>query len=637
MKTTTAAMPLTRSVRTAALLMLLCFLLLLTGCGAGAAKNKSPVQALQCAHPVSLSGICPVGNTRAAVCGADYENSTTTLQIIDVSADTVCEEVTLDGTWELRPQTFSGGSLALCDRETSTWKFLDASLKELGVWQTENADGVLSYDGDIYYYLSDHVLFQQDTDTGETHRVALSPDLRLLDILAYNAASGQMAVQFFLSPYGSECGTAILDTATGQVTMLRKDRYQAAFTGDGLCLLSFDTDSMGYSALYGSGDAFCFADAGIFLDTGSDLYPLAGSPYLMSVATGSSTLYAMGPQISACPLESCGIPGEMFTACFLPDAALLVGLVYQNGTSQLYTMDPAQLSFTDVAKAAPAASPLTVDDSLAQAYWNAANGVPVAETLQEARQYADTLEETYGVRILLSSQCREAAALCDRTITLTDTIDAAEELNGIRTALDALARTFTLYPEGFLSQFRNGMGEGGLRFLLVESIESNYSAVACTYENGDWQNIALDIRMADALDGTICHEIWHATENHILTRDYAALPPETWDALNPEGFSYYEDATLQDPAQKWTLYSGSLEEIHFVDSYACVDAREDRARIMEFFMTHEDEAELLIQSPFIRQKLQLMCDAIRNNFDTSGWLNVRWERLMESVRRPDMG
>lgn len=49
---------------------------------------------------------------------------------------------------------------------------------------------------------------------------------------------------------------------------------------------------------------------------------------------------------------------------------------------------------------------------------------------------------------------------------------------------------------------------------------------------------------------------------------------------------------------------------------------------MEFFMTHDDEAELLIQSPYIRAKLQIMCDAVRRYFDTAGWGTPRWERLL---------
>ena len=49
---------------------------------------------------------------------------------------------------------------------------------------------------------------------------------------------------------------------------------------------------------------------------------------------------------------------------------------------------------------------------------------------------------------------------------------------------------------------------------------------------------------------------------------------------------------------------------------------------MEYFMTFDDESQILIQSPFIRRKLLMMCDAVRSTFDTDGWENVRWERLL---------
>lgn len=159
--------------------------------------------------------------------------------------------------------------------------------------------------------------------------------------------------------------------------------------------------------------------------------------------------------------------------------------------------------------------------------------------------------------------------------------------------------------------------------MLVEYIESIDGIVGCAYERFDWQYIALEIHPSYSLDSIICHEIWHATENRIRSCDYTALPMDEWDALNPEGFSYTEDAAKTDPTQKWILYSGRPEDIHFVDSYACVARTEDRARIMEYIMTHEDEAKLLIQSPFIRRKLQMMCDAVRSTFDTTGWENVR--------------
>lgn len=85
---------------------------------------------------------------------------------------------------------------------------------------------------------------------------------------------------------------------------------------------------------------------------------------------------------------------------------------------------------------------------------------------------------------------------------------------------------------------------------------------------------------------------------------------------------------LSNDLRQWTLYSCDPADVCFVDGYACVDAREDRARIMEYFIVHEDAAQLLIESPVIRQKLRLMCSAVRDNFDTTGWGQVRWESLL---------
>ena len=45
-------------------------------------------------------------------------------------------------------------------------------------------------------------------------------------------------------------------------------------------------------------------------------------------------------------------------------------------------------------------------------------------------------------------------------------------------------------------------------------------------------------------------------------------------------------------------------------------------------MANEDLAGALMQSPYITQKLEIMCQAIRNSFDTSTWGDLRWERLL---------
>ena len=608
-----------------ALLVIVCFLLL-SGCGIR--EKREPVQELQCTRPAALNSLYAADGAQVAVSWADYEAGSTTVQLVDAAQDAVRYERTMDGVWDLKEQRFSDGRLALCDRENNSWRFLSAKLEDLGSWSAENVDGFFSYDGSRYYCLKDHVLFCREVGGGTDVKVELPMELRLLELTAFDAPGGTLVMQFFLSPYSSECGTAIYDTERGTFTMLQRDRYWVSFRADGMCLLSFDNEKMGYSALYGGAETFSFADAGIFQDTGGDLYAIGGSHYLMKVAAGRSALYALDDQIAVCSLPECGIDGEMYSACYLPEEELVVGAVYQNGAFHLYVMDPSQLAFRALADAAETASPLAVDDTLAQSYWNAVAGAPVAESLRETRQYADTLEETYGVRILLSSQCSEAVALCDRTITLTDTMAPDEELNGICAMLDAIGRSLSLYPEGFPAQFRSGAGDGGLCFLLVDHIDGDIAIAGVTYESLGWQYIALDIRQTYGLDGIVCHEIWHATENYILSYDYALFPTDAWDALNPEGFVYYEDAALQDPSQPWTLYNSSPEEIHFVDAYSCVNRQEDRARIMEYFMTRDDEAGILIQSPFIHQKLRIMCDAVRSAFDTARWDSVRWERLL---------
>ena len=74
------------------------------------------------------------------------------------------------------------------------------------------------------------------------------------------------------------------------------------------------------------------------------------------------------------------------------------------------------------------------------------------------------------------------------------------------------------------------------------------------------------------------------------------------------------------------LFFGGGQDVHFVDNYSTMNAREDRARIMEYIMGSDDFADELAAQPAIRQKLTLMVEAVRSGFDTTGWGTPRWER-----------
>lgn len=613
-----------------ALFMALLAALILSGCKASTApETPDAARRLDCVQPSSLTGLCPAGGAKVAMCRTDESGEVTTVELIDIDADRVAAEKELDGEWTLQQQSFCDKRIALCDREHNMWQLLSPDLADLGTVKVETCDGYFSYDAKSYYFLCDDVLCRTELESGETQAVKLDYDLRFLDIAAFDASGSRMLAHFCLSPYSSKCGSAVFDPVTGEFSMLCAERYQAVFSGADVCLMEFDENTMGYSVLFGADDGgFFFADAGIFLDGSSEIYGICASPYLMGTSSEVSTLYSVGQKVRSCSLSSVGISGAIYSACYLLDEGVLVGSVYENGAFSLYVIYTGGLEFQDIADAAVVASPLTVNDELAQAYIGEKSGGEVAQTLSQARQQADALGEKYGVQILLSSQCAGAAAQCDYDIALTDTMDSREELGSINAALKSIERCLALYPDGFFAQLKNSTGEGGVRFLLVEEIKSGFGTSGCTYERGAWQNIALDIRLAYELDGIVCHELWHATEDHILSCDYSLFTVEGWAQLNPQGFSYYEGYDYSDPdSRRWTYYSGD-EGVYFVDGYSRTFASEDRARIMEFFMTRDDDAQELIKSPAIKKKLQHMSSAVRSVFDTSGWESVRWERLL---------
>lgn len=377
-----------------ALFMALLAALILSGCRASTApETPDAARRLDCVQPSSLTGLCPAGGAKVAMCRTDESGAITTVELVDLDADSVAAETELEGEWTVQQQSFCDKRIALCDREHNMWRFLSPDLADLGTVKVETCDGYFSYDAKGYYFLRDDVLCRTELESGETQAVELDYDLRFLDIAAFDASGSRMLAHFYLSPYSSKCGSAIFDPVTGEFYLLCAERYQAVFSD--------------------------------------------------------------------------------------------------------------------------------------------------------------------------------------------------------------------------------------------EEIKSGFGTSGCTYERGAWQNIALDIRLAYELDGIVCHELWHATENHILSCDYSLFTVEGWAQLNPQGFSYYEGYDYSDPdSRRWTYYSGGDEGVYFADGYSRTFASEDRARIMEFFMTRDDDAQELIKSPAIKKKLQHMSSAVRSVFDTSGWESVRWERLL---------
>ena len=612
----------------AALLAALCLVLTLAGCGGEKSLLDQPVKTLSCVQSAAMPTLLPLGDGRVLAGWVDYDRAITSLAVVDVATDRTVTSRELEGCWELQEQQFSDGRAVLFNWEASTWQFVGADLADIGTFSSDQTGGFFSLDGSSYYFVQDDVLCRADVAGGQTERVALESDMRFLDVSGILPDSETLFLHCLLSPYSTESGTAILNVETGAYTMLQKDWYEPYCGAEGPKFLQFDNETMGYDVLYPFNGQYYRADAALLHADEADILPVFGSAYLLGVAQ-DTTLYRLESGISACLLQAEQLGGALRNAVWLPEQ-VLVGCVYGGGTFRLTAIDPAQLTFTQVSDGAAVDSPMTVDTSLTEVYWNSLNGQPLPATLQEARDYADQLEERYGVTILLSAQGQEACeAVWDAVVTTTDQWPLEDEPYAIARTLEALDRALALYPEGFFRQMRNTMGEGGVRFIPVGHIENDVNAVGLTYETYGWQNIYIDVTLG-TFESVICHEIWHATEGVISYRDWVSFDPGNWSVCNPDGFFYNEDVEDADPnPSRWTFnYEMDAQNVYFVDAYARTNAKEDRARIMEYVMANEDLAGALMQSPYITQKLEIMCQAIRNSFDTSAWGDLRWERLL---------
>ena len=164
-----------------------------------------------------------------------------------------------------------------------------------------------------------------------------------------------------------------------------------------------------------------------------------------------------------------------------------------------------------------------------------------------------------------------------------------------------------------------------MRFCLTATILDGYSA-AFSIMTSEWYNMVFDVHYDTAVN--LPHELWHSTESFIADRNYSLFSDENWAALNPGGFAYtvdYENYLYNDDT-----YCYPYEDWYFIDIYGKVNAREDRARIMEIIMSPEKfNSDHYLTSPHIRQKLEVMCAAIRSTFDTTGWNGPLWERYGE--------
>lgn len=544
-----------------------------------------------------------------------------TMERVDIYQDAVLTTLNSDTTRELVCQRFDDGAILSADPASKTFYIYSGDLQLQGTFTAPNIEGYFSYDRQYYYYLTDGVLYRMEVATGNRGRMRLEHDLRFESLVGIHPTEDMVVARVYLSEYTFNCGIAVVDLTTGKIRLLSDRLAMVWLTGDWFYGVAMDDEVFGYDLYMGqlsTGQVQYVAAAQL----GGDVYGynvLPGSHLLLrrkapDEGTRYTTIYDMAAGGTMVEMEDYDFVDATFGAVFLYEEQLIFGFYEDGAWFKPILIDTRALTFGEGLTAQSVEWELVEQDVL-DTYRLSSQGPQLEQTYDQLRQKADQMEQTYGVTIQFATQVELPCHHAGYSVTLV------EDVEKIQVALDSLDAALGRYPAGLLEQFQNNAWEGGLQFCLTGSIEGKIPTVGFAKLVKERYVLGLDITAA-GLEKTIHHEIWHAMEMKISTDTFNTAD---WAACNPADFKYYGkyDGGYQD-LTGWTWTSGSGSQSCFVDSYARINGREDRARIWEYIMA--TDATDLMAATALKQKLAIMVAALEREFDFSG--QTPWGRYL---------
>lgn len=638
---------------------ILCMLLalLLTGCTLPEDKDpttstettapvetKEPPVELEAVNALSFRAskespeIYVLDNRTAAFFISEYvsgENTAyTQATVLDLYTDTVIGEARLDGA--LSPLLHCGGEIiALTDEAGGCVRLFDRRLREITDFEADSLSGVITEDLKYYYYIFGSALYRYEIAQGKTEEISLDWPLPLEAVTGYDPQENLLLVDAYEDPYATNPCVAAIDLDTLTYSMVSGTPTGAQLTDAGVMtqVLHGEKMSADVSWLSWTGEKTYSLPELLINNNDYSTTHISGSSYIFQICYDKRQntnvedvrLLHLEEGLYEASIQQY-LGGKKLNAfASLPDGNLLALAVTRRGY-QPFLICPEELSFT-LDKAPDFEKTVLLEEEIRSHYLLTLEGGDLPGVLKQYRQWADRLEEEYGVTILLSNQCAAPASISNIAITTSDQAGLADEAGQIRFALETLEVVLEQYPEGFFLQFQNDAQERGILILLVEDIGMDMNAVGVSYRLGQWYPVALDITYG-GLESTCYHELWHATEFKITEERPDLLTDAQWSQWNPQGFQYTQDL-YADFSQdiEYTLFGdGTDAGSYFIDGYGKTFAYEDRARIMEYTMYSNRYARLIMKKPALRSKLYAMAEAVREVFDTTGWEDVYWER-----------
>ncbi len=584
--------------------------------------TMDPVTTLSCLEWQTIPQLLSLGDGAVLACRNDYvegKGIVNFLDLLDVREDKVLAQAQNDSTRELVEQPFQDGHFILRDSADNSFYVYDKTLRITKQFRAGNVDGYFSYDRKNYYFVDNDVLYRMDVDTGNYARMYLQYDLRLESLIGVHPTRNIVAAKCYLSFHNDNTGVCAIDCTTGEILLLNDRVSHLWFHEDTFYAAVPNNKIYGNDIVYGSlfgGKLQKASTSSLGSDTVSYTM-LNDSGFLIHRTVDqqnlSTTVYDLSNGGVSSPLTQYNHQTTTLAPVYLKQEQLIFGVYPEDLTFHPVVIDPKVLSYEKSLSLNRENWATLVDQTLFLNYQDEVFGPALPDSLQSLRRKADGIEEKYRISILIGKQ----------TLGLCGGYSATnEDPVAIGKALDLLDQALSRYPEGFLGQFRNGIGEGGLYFCLTGRIQGNLDPVGKAAKNRNRYELSLDIT-SQSLDKTIHHELWHAIEMRIST-DHFNTPQ--WQALNPKGFLYYGYySSGYEKLTQWT-YAQSGSQCCFVDAYSRINPREDRARLMEYVMA--TDASDLLRSNALRNKLEIMSSAIREHFNTQGWQTPYWERFL---------
>lgn len=597
---------------------------------------------LSCYEEGTLPEIASIGGGKLLALTSTYtgEHDITNISVIDIAEDKVTARLQVEEYVSFVSTTDEG--FILEDFVNQEYLFYDCDFNLSQKFEPDNMCGRFSPDGKSYYEVICGKLYREDVKTRELSLIEVSPQLEFSENINGITSDGRYAELFYENYDGGEYrnATVRVELESGNADIMTYDLTMAGYGEHKMYFRMFNPseDMEEFYCVWPEREESVVIEISQY-----DIMALENSNYLictdvnsvaqeMSDDSGFLKMY-LGyfdekHRCMMAPLNEDGSDGFLYYLTYMQDDELIAFCYEKDGTYRIGLLAPRLLEYDELAVCEKSAPRELYDETVYREYceYLELSEIPECpEYLKTVREEADRLEELYDIKLYMSEECRNMVQ--DKGYDCTSELEQDVEYDLIKIALEEIEKALLKYPDNFFSQFRTRTGEGGIRICLVSNIQDDYSAAYAVKIN-QWYNIVLDIHYNNEFN--LSHELWHSTESLINFTDSSLLTDQDWQEFNPEGFEY--DMVYTDRGGDFTEYCyGVSSDWYFYDDYSKADSLEDKARIMEVVMCPEYfPADDFVASEQIKKKLNCMCKAVREVFDTSDWEEVYWERFTES-------